>query len=40
MPGESFGAGGAGHLRVALTVDEDQIAEAATRIANLAQRLN
>ena len=40
MPGESFGEGGAGHLRVALTVDEDDLAEAATRIANLAQRLN
>ena len=33
MPGESFGQGGAGHLRVALTVDETQIAEAAKRIA-------
>ena len=28
MPGESFGAGGAGHVRVALTVDETQITEA------------
>jgi arginine:pyruvate transaminase len=39
MPGESFGAGGAGHLRVALTVDESQIAEACRRIARLADRL-
>lgn len=39
MPGESFGAGGAGHLRVALTVDELEIAEACKRIARLAARL-
>jgi arginine:pyruvate transaminase len=39
MPGESFGAAGAGHLRVALTVDEDQIAEAAKRIKRLAERI-
>jgi arginine:pyruvate transaminase len=39
MPGESFGAGGAGHVRVALTVDEDQIEEACKRIAHLAERL-
>lgn len=39
MPGESFGAGGAGHLRVALTVDESEIAEACKRIARLAARL-
>jgi arginine:pyruvate transaminase len=39
MPGESFGAGGSGHLRVALTVDEAQIAEAARRIARLAERI-
>jgi arginine:pyruvate transaminase len=35
MPGESFGAGGAGHVRVALTVDETQITEACMRIARL-----
>jgi arginine:pyruvate transaminase len=40
MPGESFGAGGAGHLRVALTVDETIIAEAAKRIVTLAASLN
>lgn len=39
MPGESFGAGGTGHLRVALTVDEEQIAEASKRIARLAERV-
>ena len=36
MPGESFGLGGSGHLRVALTIDETQIAEAAKRIVALA----
>jgi aspartate/methionine/tyrosine aminotransferase len=36
---ESFGAGGTGHLRVALTVDEEQIAEASRRIARLAERV-
>ena len=36
MPGGSFGAGGAGHLRVALTVDEAQMTEAGLRIAELA----
>jgi arginine:pyruvate transaminase len=40
MPGESFGACGKGHLRVALTVDEKQIAEAARRIVVLADSLN
>lgn len=35
MPGESFGAGGAGHVRVALTVDEAQITEACKRITRL-----
>ena len=39
MPGESFGTCGAGHLRVALTVDEKQIAEAAKRIVSLADSL-
>jgi arginine:pyruvate transaminase len=39
MPGESFGACGAGHLRVALTVNESQIAEAAKRIVKLAESL-
>jgi arginine:pyruvate transaminase len=39
MPGESFGAGGAGHVRVALTVDEVQIKEACKRMARLASNL-
>ena len=39
MPGESFGAGGAGHVRVALTVDEKQINEACKRMARLANTL-
>ena len=39
MPGESFGAGGSGHLRVALTVDVEQITEACKRIARLAERI-
>ena len=39
MPGESFGAGGAGHVRVALTVDDIQIAEAAKRIVRLAEKI-
>ena len=40
MPGESFGACGQGHLRVALTVDEATMREAAKRIAALATSLN
>ena len=39
MPGESFGAGGTGHLRVALTVGVDQITEACKRMARLAERV-
>ena len=39
MPGESFGAGGAGHLRVALTVSVEDITEACKRIARLAERI-
>lgn len=39
MPGESFGAGGAGHLRVALTVGEDQIREACLRMRRFADKL-
>ena len=39
MPGESFGAGGAGHLRVALTVGVDEITEACKRIVRLAERV-
>ncbi len=39
MPGESFGVCGAGHLRVALTVDEATMREAASRIVKLAERI-
>ena len=39
MPGESFGKGGTGHLRVALTVDEDKMKEAGRRIARLAEKV-
>jgi arginine:pyruvate transaminase len=39
MPGESFGTCGAGHLRVALTVDDATIAEAGNRISRLANRI-
>jgi arginine:pyruvate transaminase len=39
MPGESFGPGGAGHVRLALTVDADVMAEACHRIRALAEQL-
>ena len=39
MPGESFGAGGSGHLRVALTVGVEEITEASQRIVRLAERI-
>ena len=39
MPGESFGAGGAGHLRVALTVGVEDITEACKRIVRLAEKV-
>ncbi len=39
MPGESFGTTGAGHLRVALTVDETTMREAGNRIVKLANRI-
>lgn len=39
MPGESFGAGGSGHLRIALTVGVEEITEASRRIARLAERI-
>jgi len=37
MPGESFGSGGAGHIRLALTVEADVMAEACGRIRTLAE---
>jgi arginine:pyruvate transaminase len=39
MPGESFGLQGAGHLRVALTVDESKLREAGKRILRLSERI-
>jgi arginine:pyruvate transaminase len=39
MPGESFGLGGAGHVRVALTVGESEIIEACRRMRALADSL-
>ena len=36
MPGESFGAGGAGHIRVAMTVADDLLVDALRRIASFA----
>lgn len=39
MPGESFGAQGAGHIRVALTVDTAVMTDACGRIAALADAL-
>ena len=37
MPGESFGSGGAGHVRVALTVETELLKEASVRIRRLAE---
>lgn len=39
MPGESFGSRGAGHVRLALTVEAEVMAEACSRIRRLAERL-
>ncbi len=39
MPGESFGGGAAGHVRVAMTVDDEAFAEALARLLALAARL-
>jgi arginine:pyruvate transaminase len=40
MPGESFGSRGAGHIRIALTVDRDVMADACHRIRTLAEALH
>lgn len=40
MPGESFGAAAAGHLRVALTRPDDELADALTRLLAFAARLS
>jgi arginine:pyruvate transaminase len=39
MPGESFGNGGAGHIRIALTVDSVILRDACERIRSLAEEL-
>lgn len=39
MPGESFGSRGAGHVRLALTVERDVMVEACRRIRELAEHL-
>ena len=39
MPGESFGASGAGHLRVALTIEESLLENALRKICDLARVL-
>ncbi|WP_226780722.1 pyridoxal phosphate-dependent aminotransferase [Oceaniglobus trochenteri] len=39
MPGESFGSCAAGHLRVAMTVDDDAFADALTTLADFAKGL-
>ncbi len=38
MPGESFGRAAAGHVRVAMTVDDDQFITALTTLTDFAQR--
>jgi arginine:pyruvate transaminase len=37
MPGESFGSAAAGHVRVALTVDDERLADALKRVCALAE---
>ncbi|NDR55010.1 pyridoxal phosphate-dependent aminotransferase [Aliiruegeria sabulilitoris] len=37
MPGESFGRAAAGHVRVAMTIDDDAFAEALARLARFAE---
>ncbi|WP_170413553.1 pyridoxal phosphate-dependent aminotransferase [Ruegeria atlantica] len=39
MPGESFGAAAAGHVRVAMTIDDERFAEALKTICDLASAL-
>lgn len=39
MPGESFGSRGAGHIRIAMTVEADVMIEACGRIRSLAEHL-
>lgn len=39
MPGESFGRAAAGHVRIAMTVPDEELGQAITRIAALAERI-
>lgn len=39
MPGESFGSAAAGHLRVAMTVDDDEFSSAFQRLLSFAKRV-
>jgi arginine:pyruvate transaminase len=39
MPGESFGKGGSGHIRIALTVDSEILRDACIKIRKLAENL-
>ena len=39
MPGESFGTAAAGHIRIALTIPDDELADALGRIADFAAAL-
>lgn len=39
MPGESYGTAAAGHIRIALTVDDDMLAQALSTIVSFAQTL-
>jgi arginine:pyruvate transaminase len=39
MPGESFGKGGAGHIRIALTVDASVLRKACETIRSMAEAL-
>lgn len=39
MPGESFGAAAAGHIRVAMTVSDEELRDALTRIVSFADRV-
>jgi arginine:pyruvate transaminase len=38
MPGESFGQASVGHIRIAMTVDDDAFASALARLAEFAAR--
>ena len=40
MPGESFGQAAAGHIRVAMTVDDDSFRDALVRLVNFAQEIS